>query len=117
MIRVGVHAHDLGADIVRRICQIDAVAQRFAHFRFSVDPGQAEAGRILRNQRFRLHQHLSVNGIELSNDLPALLDHRQLILTYGNRCRLESGNVRSLTDGIGEEAHRNAGFKIPHLDL
>ena len=30
---------------------------------------------------------------------------------------MEGGDVRSLTDGVAEEAHRDAGLKVAHMDL
>ena len=30
---------------------------------------------------------------------------------------MESGDVRRLTDGVAEEAHRDAGLKVAHMDL
>ena len=51
------------------------------------------------------------------HDLAALLDHGLLILTGGHGGSLESGDIGSLTDGVAEEAHRDAGFEVAHLDL
>ena len=51
------------------------------------------------------------------HDFLRLLDHGSLVLAYGNRGGMESGDIRRLADGIGEKAHRNAGLKVPHLNL
>ena len=53
----------------------------------------------------------------MADDLPALLQHRQLVFAHGHRRSPEGGDVRRLTDGVAEEAQRDAGFEIPLLDF
>ena len=51
------------------------------------------------------------------DDLSGLLDHGRLVFSYRHGRRLKGSNVRSLADGIGEKANRNACFKVAHLNL
>ena len=51
------------------------------------------------------------------DDLAALLDHGALVLACGDGSGLEGGDVRSLADGVSEEAHRDAGLEVLLLDL
>ena len=74
MAGVGVHGHDLLLDVLRFIGQVDAVAQRLAHLGLAVNARQAQAGVVGRQQDLRLGQRLAVDGVELVDDLAALLD-------------------------------------------
>ena len=114
---VGVHGHDLGFDVLRALGQVDAVAQRLAHLRLAVDAGQAQAGLIFRQHDLRLDERFAVHAVEAAHDFPALLEHRQLILAHRHRRGAEGGDVRRLTDGIAEEAHRHAGLEIALLNF
>ena len=51
------------------------------------------------------------------HDLAALLDHGLLVLAGGHGGGLEGGDIGRLADGVAEEAHRDAGLKVAHLDL
>ena len=51
------------------------------------------------------------------HDLAALLQHGHLILTGRHSGGTERRDIRCLADGVGEEAHRDAGLEVPHLDL
>ena len=51
------------------------------------------------------------------DDLAALLDHGALVLACRDSSGLEGGDVRSLADGVSEEAHRDAGLEVLLLDL
>ena len=51
------------------------------------------------------------------HDLAALLQHGHLILTGRHSGGTECRDIRCLADGVGEEAHRDAGLEVPHLDL
>ena len=117
VVGVGVHGHDLLLDVLRFFRQIDAVAQALAHLGLAVNAGQAQAGSILGQNDLRLHQRVAVHGVELVHDLAALLDHGLLVLTGGHRGGLEGGDVGRLADGVAEEAHRDAGLEVAHLDL
>ena len=117
VVRVGVHGHDLLLDVLRLVGEVDAVAEALAHLGLAVGAGQAQAGAVLGQNDLRLHQSLTVDGVELMDDLAALLDHGALVLTCGDGSGLEGGDVRSLADGVSEEAHRNAGLEVLLLDL
>jgi hypothetical protein len=117
VVGVGVHGHDLLLDVLRLLRQIDAVAQALAHLGLAVNAGQAQAGSILGQNDLRLHQRVAVHGVELVHDLAALLDHGLLVLTGGHRGGLEGGDIGRLADGVAEEAHRDAGLEVAHLDL
>lgn len=117
VVRVGVHGHDLLLDVLRLVGEVDAVAEALAHLGLAVGAGQAQAGAVLGQNDLRLHQSLTVDGVELMNDLAALLDHGALVLACGDGSSLEGGDVRSLADGVSEEAHRNAGLEVLLLDL
>ena len=117
VVRVGVHGHDLLLDVLGLIGEVDAVAEALAHLGLAVGAGQAQAGAVLGQNDLRLHQSLTVDRVELMNDLAALLDHGALVLTCGDGSGLEGGDVRSLADGVSEEAHRDAGLEVLLLDL
>ena len=117
VVRVGVHGHDLLLDVLGLIGEVDAVAEALAHLGLAVGAGQAQAGAVLGQNDLRLHQSLTVDGVELMDDLAALLDHGALVLTCGDGSGLEGGDVRSLADGVSEEAHRDAGLEVLLLDL
>ena len=117
MVRVGVHGHDLLLDVLGLVGEVDAVAEALAHLGLAVGAGQAQAGAILGQNDLRLHQSLTVDGVELMDDLAALLDHGALVLACGDGSGLEGGDVRSLADGVSEEAHRDAGLEVLLLDL
>jgi len=42
---------------------------------------------------------------------------QDLILTGRHSSGTECRDIRCLADGVGEEAHRDAGLEVPHLDL
>ena len=115
--RVGEHRHDLGLDFLRRIREVDAVAERLAHLRLAVDAGQTQAGAVLRQNDARFGQRLAVHTVELAHDLGALLEHGELVLPDRHRRRVECRNVCSLTDGVAEEADRDARLEVAHLNL
>ena len=117
VVRVGVHGHDLLFDVLGLVGEVDAVAEALAHLGLAVGAGQAQAGAVLGQNDLRLHQSLTVNGVELMDDLAALLDHGALVLACGDGSGLEGGDVRSLADGVSEEAHRDAGLEVLLLDL
>ena len=117
MAGVGVHGHDLLLDVLRFIGQVDAVAQRLAHLGLAVNARQAQAGVVGRQQDLRLGQRLAVDGVELVDDLAALLQHGHLVLACRDGGGAEGGDVGCLADGIGEEADRDAGLKVLLLDL
>ena len=117
MVGVGVHGHDLLLDVLGLIRQVDAVAQALAHLGLAIDAGQAQAGGILGQHDLRHGQGLAVDSVELVHDLAALLQHGHLILTGRHSGGTERRDIRCLADGVGEEAHRDAGLEVPHLDL
>ena len=85
-----------------------------------IDPAkarQAQAGVVGRQQDLRLGQRLAVDGVELVDDLAALLQHGHLVLACRDSGGAEGGDVGCLADGIGEEADRDTGLKVLLLDL
>ena len=117
MVGVGEHTHDLGADVIGLVGQVDAVAQRFAHLRLAVGAGQTQARLVVRQEGGGLHQRLAVQLVEAADDLARLLQHGQLILAHGHGIGHEGGDVRRLADGIGQKAHGDAVVKAAELDL
>ena len=117
VIGIGEHVHHLLLDLSLGVGQVDAVAQRFAHLGLAVCAGEAAADLILGHQGLRLHQGFSIGQIEPAHNFPGLLQHRQLILSHRYSRGPEGGDVRRLADGVREEAHGNAGFEVPQLDL
>ena len=114
---VGEHGHDLGADVLGTVGQIDAVAQGLAHLGLAVNARQAQTRLVLGQDDLGIHQGVAIDGVELVDDLLALLQHGQLILAHGDGGGPEGGDVRRLADGIAEEAHGDAGLKVAHLNL
>ena len=117
VVGVGKHGLDLLLDILRLLGQVDAVAKALAHLGLAVNAGQTQAGGVLGQHDLGLYQRFAVDGVELVHDLAALLNHGLLILTGGHGGSLKGGDISSLTDGVAEEAHRDAGFEVAHLDL
>ena len=117
MVGVGKHTHDLGADIIRCVGQIDAVAKRLAHLGLAVRTGKAEACLVVRQQSGGFHQYFAVQLVEAANDLAGLLQHGQLILANGDGVRHKGGDVRRLADGVGQKPHGDAVVKASQLDL
>ena len=117
VIGIRKHGHDFLLYLILGIRQVYAVSKGFAHFSLAVYTGQTQTRLIVRQKDIRLHQGIPVNTVELMDDFPGLLNHGRLVLTYRNRGRLKGGNVRCLADWVCEEAHRNAGLKVAHLNL
>ena len=108
VVGIGVHAHHLLSYLLGRIAQVDAVAQRLGHLGLAVGAGQAHAGCVLGQQDFRLDERGAVDRVELVDDLARLFEHRLLILAGGDGRGAESGDVRRLRNGVGEEPDGNA---------
>ena len=117
VVGVGVHVHDLGADLVGFVGKIDAIAQGFAHLRAAVGAGQAQTGGIIGQYGGRLHQCRAIEIVEAAHNLAGLFQHGELIFTHGHGVRHEGGDVRCLAHGVAQEARRNACAEVPHLDL
>ena len=117
VIGIRKHGHDFLLYLILGIRQIYAVSKGFTHFSLAVYTGQAQTRLIVRQKDIRLHQGIPVNTVELMDDFPGLLNHGRLVLTYRNSSRLESGNIGSLTDRISKKSHRDASFKVMHLDF
>ena len=100
------------------IGQVDAVAEGLAHLGLAVDTGQAQAGLVVREQDLRLDQRVPVNRIELADDFLCLLKHREPDPHPPDTAvALNAVMSARLTDRIGEETDRDAGFKVAHLDF
>ena len=54
VVRVGKHRHNFLFNNVCFVAEVNAVAQRFAHFGLAVNAGQAQAGFVGRQDDFRL---------------------------------------------------------------
>ena len=116
---VGVCVHRLYplAYIALGIRKIDAVAQRLAHLRLAIGTGQTETGRIVRQEYLRLNECIAISVVEPSHYLTRLFNHRLLIFSCGYGSGIESGYIRCLTYGVCEEADRNVGLEVTHLDF
>ena len=117
MGRIGEHGHDLRLDILRRVGEIDAVADGLAHLRLAVRAGQAQAGLVCRKDDVWFDQDLAIDIIELADDLACLLEHRLLVFAGRDMGGLEGRDIARLADRVAEEAGRDAGFEILLLDL
>ena len=117
MVGVGEHGHDLFADLLRLIREVDAVAQGLAHLCLAINAGQPQARLIAGENDLRFCERLSVNGVELVDDLQALFQHRHLVFTSWNRGCVKCSDICCLTDGIAEKAYRNACLEVAHLNL
>ena len=115
--RVGEHGHDLRLDVFRRIREVDAVADGFAHLRFAVGAGQAQAGFVCGKDDVWFDQDFAVDVIEFADDLACLLEHRLLVFAGRDMGGLEGRDVARLADRVAEETGRNAGFEILLLDF
>lgn len=115
--RVGEHGHDLRLDILRRISEVDAVADGLAHLRFAVGAGQAQAGFVCGKDDIWFDKDFAVDVIEFADDLACLLEHRLLVFAGRDMGGLEGRDVARLADRVAEEAGRDAGFEILLLDL
>ena len=117
MIGISEHGHNLLLHFLFGIRQINTVSERFAHLGLTVGTRKAKAGLVVRKKDGRFHKRLSVHRIEFVHDLLGLLNHGRLIFAHRHGCCLESGNIRRLTDGIGEKTDRKTRFKIAQLDF
>ena len=89
----------------------------FAHLGLAIGAGQAQAGGVVGQQYFRLDERVAINRVEASHDFARLLNHRFLVFAGRHGGGTEGRDVRSLADGVGEEAHRDAGGEAAHLYL
>lgn len=80
-------------------------------------PGQAQAGFVFGQYRFRFRQRFSVKSVEAPHNLPGLLQHGQLVFAHGHRVRLKRRNVRRLRNGIRQKAHGQGQLEVFLLDL
>ena len=108
MVGVGIHAHHLLAQLLGRIREVDAVAQRLGHLGLAVGARKPHADGIFGEQNLRLDERRTVDRIELVDDFARLLNHRLLVLSGRHGGGAEGRDVRGLADGVGEEAHGNA---------
>ena len=118
VIRIGVHAHDFLVNCLRRVGQVDAVADGLGHLRLAVCARKTQAGLVLRQVDLRLHQHVGViDPIKTPYNLSGLLQHRLLVFSHRHCRRLECRDVRRLAHRISEETRRNAGTETLLLNF
>ena len=117
MGRVSVHAHYLFLYILFCICKINTVTKRLAHLLLAVYARKSAACLILWQKHLWLNQHLIINRVELSHNLPCLLNHWKLVFSNRNCCCLEGCDICRLTDRICKKSHRYACLKVSHLYL
>ncbi len=117
VVGVGVHAADLLFHFLGSVGKVDAVAQRLAHFCFTVGSRQTQASGIVGQQDFGFNKRLTIYIIEAANDFASLFNHRFLVFAYGNGCGFESCDICCLADGVCKETYRNACLKVAHLNF
>lgn len=72
---------------------------------------------VFRQQDLGFGEGFAVGGVELPDNLIGLFQHGLLVFPNRDDAAVEGSDVRRLADGVGEKAHRDAGFKVPHLDF
>ena len=117
MVWIGEHGLHTLADFVGSIGKVDAVAERFAHLRFSIGSGQAQAGAVLRKKNLRFHKGRTISIVEAADNFAGLLNHGLLVFAYGHGRGLECGYIGGLAYGICEESHRYVGLEVAHFDF
>ena len=117
VVGVGIHALHLLLHLVGRVRKIDTVAEALAHLGFAVRSRQAQAGCIVGQQDFRFHEGFTIYIVETAYDFTSLFNHRLLVFAHGHGSGAESGDVRCLADGVGEETYGDACLEITHLDF
>ena len=117
MSGVGIHRAHLLPHLVGRVAEVDAVAKRLRHLLLAISAGQAACGKVLGQHDFRLNENGGVGLVEAANEFARHLDHRLLVLAHRHGRRLEKCDVGSLRNGIAEEAQRDVGLEVAHLDF
>ncbi|CDD34867.1 unknown [Roseburia sp. CAG:309] len=118
VIRIGVHTHDLFADIVRGVRKIDAVAKRFTHFCFSIGSRKAHTSLIIWEKCFWHNENFfSVNTVKTMHDLASLFQHWELVLAHRHDICFKSCDISCLTDRIGKKSDRDTGIKSAELNF
>lgn len=117
MVRVGKHAHDFLFDGFRVVGEIDAVAERFAHFVFAVGAGEAAADVFIREDRVRFDEGGAVDGIESADDFAVLLEDGLLVFPNGDIFGIEGGNVGGLADRVSQKTDRDTFFEAAFFDF
>ena len=117
VVGIGIHTFHFLLYFVGRVGEVDTVAQALAHLGFSVCSGQAQTGGVFGQEDFRLNQCFAIDIVETTNDFACLFQHWFLIFAHRDSCCLESGNVRSLADGVGEETYWDAGVEVAQLNF
>ena len=114
---VGVHRHHLLLHLLCGFGEVDAVAEALGHLGLAVGAREAAADLVLRQQDGGFDEGVAVDVVEAAHDFGGLLEHGFLVLTGGHRGGAEGGDVGGLGDGIGEEAHGDAGLEAAHTDF
>ena len=117
VVGIGIHTFHFFLYFVGRVGEVDAVSQALTHLGFSICSGQAQAGGVVGQKDFRFNQCFTINIVEAANDFACLFQHWFLVFAHRDSCCLESGNVRSLADGVGEETYRDAGVEVAQLNF
>ena len=116
MLRIGVHRAYLLPNVISRIGEVDAVAQRLRHLLLTISTWQATSRQVLWQQNIRLYQYWGINLIKATSQFTSYLEHGFLILTCRNSSCLKQGDVCSLRNRIAEESQGDAlALKATHL--
>ena len=114
---VGIHGAYLLPYLVGGVGEIDAVAEALRHLLLAIGAGEAACGEVLGEHDLRLYEDGRIDLVEAAHELACDLEHGLLVFACGHGGSLEERDVGSLRDGIAEEAERDVGFEVAHLDL
>ena len=117
VVRIGKHRHDFFSHVFRRVGQVDAVAERFAHFGGAVESGETHACFRFRQEGFRHDERFTVDRIKLVHNFGTLFKHGELIFAYGHDCRVKCRDVGRLADRVVEKTDGNARTETSHLNF
>ena len=117
VLGVGVHRAHLLPHFVGGVAEIDAVAERFRHFLLAVGAREATRREVFGQHDFRLHEHLAVGVVEAAHEFARHLDHWLLVFAHRHGGGLEERDVGGLRHGVAEEAERDVGLEVAHLDF
>ena len=101
MIRICIHAHDFLLQNIHIICQINAVIERLRHLSIAIQSRQTSSCFIFRINPFRFYQNIClISMVKGTDNLPGLLNHRFLIMSYWYKISFKSSNIRCLRNWI-----------------
>ena len=79
-------------------------------------PGRRR-GKVLRQEDVGLDEHLTIDVVETAYELARDLEHGLLVFAGRHGGSLEERDVGCLRHGIAEEAQRDVGLEVAHLDF